>query len=289
MLAKDPLNSEQIEFWHENAGHSWVSNQILLDRQIGPHGVLAMEKANPVQGESILDVGCGCGATTIDLSARVGPKGHVTGLDVSGPMLTRARARAVEEGLSNIEFIHADAQAFKFQSSCHDLVFSRFGVMFFADPAVAFRNFVDSLIVGGRVVFVCWQKPERNPWITVPVRAASEFIEFAAPPAIDAPGMFSLADPDRLRKLLTNAGLCELELRPETLSMNLGGGDLDAAVQFSLEVGPIAGTLAEHGNDKNVRPRVASAVRNVLAPYQSDTGVELPSEVWVVSGRKREV
>ncbi|TFG97014.1 MAG: class I SAM-dependent methyltransferase, partial [Myxococcales bacterium] len=140
----------------------------LLDAQIAPLGVAAMEQARPAPGESVLDIGCGCGQTSVQLKERVGPKGSVLGVDISTPMLERARARAA--GLPNLRFTNADAQTHSFDER-FDLAFSRFGVMFFADPVAAFANVHRALRPGGRVAVVCWQGIDRNPWLLVPLRA----------------------------------------------------------------------------------------------------------------------
>ena len=220
-----------------------------LDEQISPLGLAAMERAKISAGERVLDVGCGCGQTTLELAARVGPRGSVTGIDISTPMLERARARAAEQGLSGVRFVNADAQSTPLGPAAFDLVFSRFGVMFFTDPKAAFANLRASLAPDGRVAFVCWQELALNPWIRVPLLAAAQQIALPAPPAAGAPGPFSFADPGRLRGILTGAGFSEVAIEPLEGELLVGGARarVDEAVEIVLEMGPMAAALREAG------------------------------------------
>jgi len=156
-------NAEQIVYWNETAGPKWVALQELLDAQIEPLGLAMMDLLDIATGEHVLDVGCGTGQTTVELGRRTGPSGRVTGVDVSSPMLTRARERAGASGSGNVTFIQADAQTHEFDMATADVCFSRFGIMFFADPAAAFANLRAALGPGGRLGFVCWQAVQDNP------------------------------------------------------------------------------------------------------------------------------
>ena len=201
----DDANTEQREYWNEQAGPTWVRNQERLDAQIQPWGELALNALAAAPGEAVLDVGCGCGATSLALAAQVGPEGRVVGLDLSGPMLARARERAAAEGRANVSFLQADAQTHAFAPE-FDALFSRFGVMFFDDPPAAFANLAGALRPGGRLSFACWQGREQNGWVSIPMAALIGEVELPPPPAPDAPGPFALGDPDRLRALLEGAG-----------------------------------------------------------------------------------
>jgi len=278
-------NAEQIRYWNETAGPKWVRFEALLDAQIGPLGRRAMERAAIAPGDRVLDVGCGCGETTIDLAHRVGSTGSVVGVDISAPMLERARQRAREAGATHVRFEHADAQTHRLAPDGFDVLYSRFGVMFFADPAVAFTNLRAALRAGGRLAFVCWQALQRNPWLLVPLMAAAQHITLPPPPAPGEPGPFSFGDPDRVRGILERAGFEELRFEAvEGMLTIAGGGSLDQAVEFLLEgVGPASAALRDAG--PAARTAVAGAVWESLAPFVTPEGVHIASAAWVVTGR----
>ena len=133
-----------------------------------------LERAQLRQGERVVDIGCGTGASSIALAERVGPSGQVLGVDVSAPMLARAAER-LPPG-APVKFVRADATTYRFESAAFDLLFSRFGVMFFAEPARAFANLRTALKPSGRLAFACWRKFDENPWLQVPLRAALEHV-----------------------------------------------------------------------------------------------------------------
>jgi SAM-dependent methyltransferase len=278
-------NAEQIRYWNETAGPKWVAFRELVDGQIGPLGRRAMERARVAPGERVIDVGCGCGDTTIELGRRVAPGGDVVGVDVSAPMLARAARAARAAGVASARFQNADAQTHPFPAAAFDLVYSRFGVMFFTDPVAAFANLRRALRPEGRLTFVCWQALQANPWLSVPLEAAARHVALPPPPPAGAPGPFSLADPERVRRILAEAGFeaigCE-EVR-EMLTVG-GAATVDEAVRFLLEgIGPTSAALREA--DPAVRPAVAAAVRAALAPFETAEGVRMGSAAWIVGAR----
>jgi SAM-dependent methyltransferase len=285
-VTTDP-NAEQVRYWNEIAGPRWVRFQERLDRQLAALAELALERAAPAAGEAALDVGCGCGATTLELGRRVGAGGRALGVDVSRPMLELARARAQAAGASHVGFVEADAQTASLEPGAFDLLFSRFGVMFFTDPAAAFANLRRALRPGGRVAFVCWQRLADNPWMLVPLGAVAQHVPLPAPPAPDAPGPFAFADAERVRGLLARAGLADVAFEDVRLPLSLGGESLDEAVEFALELGPASAALREAGAGADVRARVADAVRDALAPFaDADGRPRFASAAWLVSARE---
>jgi SAM-dependent methyltransferase len=280
----DAPNAEQIEYWNEKAGPTWVAMQDVLDGQLARLGTLAMDRADLAAGAAVLDVGCGCGHTTLELGRRVGPRGRVLGIDISAPMLGQARRAAGAAGLAQVRFEQADAQTHRFEPAAFDVLFSRFGVMFFADPAVAFANLRAALRPGGRLAFVCWQGIQDNPWMLVPMTAALQHLP--PPPILDpgAPGPFAFADPARVEGILTTAGFGDvaLDVLHETLTVG-GTTSLDAAVDFVLRLGPTSRAL--QAADPALRAVVSTAVRDALAPYHTDGGVRMPSGAWLVTAR----
>ena len=166
-ISAEGPNAQQIEYWNELSGARWVAMNDVIDAQISPLGEVAMLRAAVAPGERVLDIGCGCGQTSLQLAERVGQDGRVLGLDISAVMLERARERAEQAGLANLEFRNADAQTEPF-AGAFDLLFSRFGVMFFASPEAAFSNLRSAVRPGGRLTCLTWQGLGANPWMQVP-------------------------------------------------------------------------------------------------------------------------
>lgn len=279
-----PPNEEQIRYWNDTAGQKWVALQEKIDAQIAPLGLLAIERSGAKTGEVVIDVGCGCGQTALQLAQRVGPRGRVVGVDISEPMLARARERSREHGLDNIDFVPADAQTHSFPAEDADLVFSRFGVMFFADPVAAFANLRQALTPDGRLTFVCWQGLFDNPWMLTPLTAAAEHLPLPAPPAPGSPGPFAFADRRRVTDMLEDAGFTDVEHESVQRDIRVGASnDLDEIVDFMLQMGPAASLLREA--DPEVRPAVVQSLRAALEPYRTDDGVCLGSAAWIVTAR----
>lgn len=272
-------NAGQIAYWNEVAGSTWVEAQDPLDRQLAPLGAAAMAALRPAAGERILDVGCGAGATSLALAQAVGPQGSVIGLDISAPLLAQARRRAGEA--ANLAFLEADAQSYPFEAGSFDAVFSRFGVMFFADPAAAFANLRRALKPGGRLAFVCWRRPDDNPIMTLPMQAALPLLpEPPAPPPPGAPGPFAFADPDRVCEVLAAGGFHDIAVAPH--DDRVGGGDLDTVTALAFKVGPLGALLRE---TPQLRPKVEAAVREALAAHDTPDGVKLRAGVWIVTAK----
>lgn len=280
-LAASGPNAEQIRFWNEVSAPKWIRFQRIIDEQIGSLGRAAMESAAIRGGDRALDIGCGCGDTTLELARRVGSTGSVVGVDVSAPMLCEAERRAHEGGVSNARFWNVDAETHAFSAGAFDVGFSRFGVMFFSDPVRAFTNLRRALPPRGRFVFVCWQALDRNPWMSVPMAAAAREIPFPPPPDPHAPGPFAFSDPDRLRRILTDAGFSAVAIdgRDETLSIG-GGGSIDAAVEFLVQMGPTGSALRQAG--PSAESRVRAAVKEAVTPFFDADGVRMSSAVWFV-------
>ena len=280
-LTTNAQNAAQIEHWNGPAGETWVKLQARLDTQLAPLGRLAMDLAAVRTGEAILDVGCGTGETTLELSRRVGPGGKVLGVDVSRPMLSLARQRLKDAGFPQTRFEEGDAQNHAFARGNFDLVFSRFGIMFFADPVAAFGNLRSALKNEGRLAFVCWRPVAENPWVAVPMAAAFRHIPRPPPSEPGAPGEFAFADRDRVHAILSGSGFRDITIEPE--DMLIGGASLEVTVDTTLSMGPVAAALREA--DPGKRPPVEDAVRRALAPYDGSDGVRLGAGVWVVQAR----
>ena len=169
-------NAAQIAYWNSEAGPRWVAMQERMDAMLAPLMTAALDRARPAVGETVLDVGCGCGATLLALADRVGPDGSILGVDISAPMLDRARERVRDSAMRNVRLTLSDAAVHAFEPGAFDLAFSRFGVMFFDDPDRAFANIRSALAATGRWAFVCWAPPRDNPWLTVPLTVARQHL-----------------------------------------------------------------------------------------------------------------
>jgi SAM-dependent methyltransferase len=275
-------NADQIEFWNSEAANKWVDFNPIIDRMLGPLGRAAIDRANPRPGEHALDVGCGCGDTTLELARRVAPAGAVTGVDISAPMLALARQRVMDAAVP-VRVVNADAETCKLPAATFDLVYSRFGVMFFTNPDAAFGNLRAALKPGGRIAFVCWQALDRNPWVGVPLKAARPHLPSFEPPGPEEPGQFSLARPERVERILGAAGFSDARLEPHETTMHVGEGDLDNCVALALKLGPISRLLREAG--EQAVPPVAAAVREAVAPYHAGDTLEMNSATWIVIAR----
>jgi SAM-dependent methyltransferase len=278
LIEDDGPNAAQIAYWNASAGPTWVAMQDALDAQLHDLGLAAMAALGVRDGERVIDIGCGCGDTSMELARRVGGGGSVLGADISAPMLEVARRRAGGLGLGWARFIEADAQIHGFEPA--DAAFSRFGVMFFADPAAAFANIRRALAPAGRLAFVCWRALAENHWMTIPMAAVAPLLPPAPPPPPNAPGPFAFADRDRVHGILSDAGFKQIAIEPHDQA--IGQGDLETTVRTSLNVGPVGAALREN---PLLKAPITAAVRSALAPHAGADGVELPSATWIVTAR----
>jgi SAM-dependent methyltransferase len=274
-------NAAQIEYWNSKVGETWVLMQERMDKALTPVTAALLAAANPQAGELILDIGCGAGETTLAADLAVGETGHAIGLDISEPLLARARQRG-EALLSEAEFIASDASTWA-EEQGFDLIMSRFGVMFFADPQAAFAHLHSLAAPGGRLVFACWQPAARNLWATLPLTALAELLPAQPPADPHAPGPFAFADAARVATLLETAGWHDLAFHSVPFAMLVGEGDdpIANAVQFNLRIGPAAKSVREAGIGEAAKPILAAA----LADHLADGMVALPGAIWLVTAR----
>ncbi|GAB4353573.1 MAG: methyltransferase domain-containing protein [Immundisolibacter sp.] len=278
-----PSSTDQASYWNGEGGQIWVRN---MDRteanfvSLTPR-LLACAAAQP--GEQVLDIGCGGGETSRALAQAVSPDGAVLAVDISEPILRVARQR--HGTVANLDFLQADAGDRDFGTARFDLLFSRFGVMFFADPVAAFGNLHRSLKPTGRLVFMCWRALDENPWIAAPTQAAIAALGEAyrpAPPADPhAPGPFAFADADHVRDILRHAGFTAVAIDPLDEPLHLG--DLHTALDYLKNMGPISQALPKVDADQ--RHAVDLAMRNALDRYRVDGEVRAPSATWIVTAR----
>ena len=278
-------NAEQIEYWNEQAGPRWAARQAAIDALLDDITRAALDTAEPQPEDWVLDVGCGCGTTTIELARRVGADGRVLGIDISKPMLAVAEERVRDALLSNVTLELADATTFAFEEERFDLAFSRFGVMFFDDPGRAFANIRRALRRGGRLAFLAWRALEDNPWFSVPIDAAALHLPPQERPGPNAPGPLAFADADRVRSILEEAGFNEIEFERRDSHIKLAApNETERAVDLMTQIGPIASAFA--GADPKAQAAAKAALLAAFKSHDGPSGVLLRSSIWYVSALK---
>jgi SAM-dependent methyltransferase len=274
------LHASQVAYWNGAGGDHWVRRQELTDLVLTPVAEVVLGRAAAQPGERVIDIGCGCGATTLALADAIQPGGRLLAADVSEPMLARARQRIGDR--PGIAYACADAATHGFEPGWADLLFSRFGVMFFGDPAAAFANMRRGLKPGGRMVFACWRRPAENPWMMLPLQAAYLHVPKLPKQDPDDPGPFSFGDPDRVRRILDAAGFTGVALEPVDLMLDLAsGGGLEAAVAYTLDIGATSRAL-DNVSDA-LRVAAAGAIREAMAPHLDGGRVPLGAAIWIVT------
>jgi SAM-dependent methyltransferase len=275
----DSSNIEQLRAWDGDEGDYWAGNAEYFDRSVAVYHERLLTAAVVGERDLVLDLGCGTGQTTRD-AARQATGGTALGVDLSSRMLDYARRRAAEEGVTNARFVQADAQIHPFEAGVHDVAISRTAAMFFGDQAAAFDNIGRALRSGGRLALVTWQPLASNEWIREISGALAAGRDLPSPPP-DAPGPFSLSDPDRVRAVLTDAGFCDVDLEGTTAGMWFGD-DADDAHRFVLGLmGWMLGGLDDAGH-----ARAIDALHATMAAHATPHGVFLESAAWTIQATR---
>lgn len=275
-------NADQADYW-STSGQSWATHQAAMDTLLSePLKALAALSA-PRPGEQVLDVGCGTGASALALSDYVGPSGRVTALDIAAPLLDMARARGQAEGRSNIDYLLADAQTHAFAPDSFDLVFSRFGVMFFDDPVAAFANLRRATRLGGRLAMLCWQGATENPWFMLPMKVAMDRLGRPEPMDPHAPGPMAFKDIDRVTGILRDAGWSAVEGQPIEVDL-IPPQTLSAAADMATTIGPATRLMHEKNGTEEDLAAIQAGCAAAFAPFQAENGLRIPARLIVYSG-----
>ena len=280
MTPAEVFNQDQRSRWNGTDGEYWTSNQDRLDRTLAPVTGPLVAFAAPRARSTVMDIGCGCGATTIELARVAGPTGRVVGIDLSEPMLALAAERL--RMFANATCLLGDAAGLPLADLGAELIVSRFGVMFFGDPVAAFANLRTGLAPGGRLRFACWRPINENPWLQIPLHAVYEHAPRLPKPDPEEPGPFAFGDTARVTRILTAAGFTAPSFTPLDIQMDLaGGGTFEDAVVQSSAMGPARRALADQPDE--IRAAAIESIRRALSPYASAAGVTLPGAVWLVA------
>jgi SAM-dependent methyltransferase len=278
----EPANAEQFEAWNGDGGERWVASADERDRILAPVADALLAVAAPTPGLRVLDVGCGCGATTLRTAGLVGDTGSVTGFDISAPMLDVARQRADVAGSTNTSFVQGDAQTQQFEPGSVDLVISRFGTMFFSDLDAAFSNIATALTATGRICFATWRPLEANEWLAVPGAALLAHADL--PPSIDGPGMFAQSDPEAIKATLRAAGCRNIAIEAADVTFTIGQ-TIDEAVAYLSETGP-GRVLLDTIPEGAARDAAIADVHASLAGHHDASGVRLGGGIWLISATR---
>ncbi len=280
-------NEAQQEYWNGEVGERWAERDDFMARLLAPAASALLEKILPARGIDAIDIGCGGGSQTMTLAQKIGVGGSVLGVDISEPLLGCARDRAIRARFkrADVEFLNADASTHGFVPESVDLLFSRFGVMFFDDPVAAFANLRHALRPDGNLVFCCWREKSINDWINLPYQAIQPYLPEQPQEDPFAPGPFAFAKDEYVSEILGQAGFSGVEIIPCDVPMSFGPSkDIQAAVKEVTMTGPIAKLMVDLSDD--VRPRAFDRVVEALEPNYSEGTVTLSGAFWLVMASK---
>ena len=279
------VNKNQKDFWSGKGGDIWVERQNAMDTMLSPLGEAALNKLNFNEEENVLDIGCGCGHTTLNIAKRIGPSGNVTGLDISEPMLKRAKESAVEMSITNTSFKCVDVQTEDLGDQIYSAAFSRFGVMFFEDSIAAFKNINKSLISGGYLSFVCWQSPAVNPWQSLFIQEVKKFLDLPSPPP-RSPGPFAFMESEYVSSILEESKFQDITIEGHEVEVNMfSGRSLSESVKDYISINPVVTEMLKDSSENQITEITNSAIE-AFSPYYSDKGLIFPSATWLVTSKK---
>ena len=277
-------NIKQKQFWSGAGGDVWVDKQREMDIMLNPLGERVIQGLDLKEETKILDIGCGCGATTLEI-AKIVNQGEVIGVDISEPMLERATQTASDMALTNISYQVKDVQVDEMPNKYFDIAFSRFGVMFFEDPFEAFKNINHSLKDNGQLSFVCWQHASLNPWQSLSIQVIKEFLDLPAPPP-KSPGPFAFEDKSYIEEILNASGFRDIEIKDNQEDIVMfSGKSIREACEDYLTINPVVTEMLKN-SPSELREEILEALIGKFSDYHKDDGLLFPSATWIVSARK---
>ena len=281
----DKINKKQKEFWSGKGGDVWVEKQNAMDVMLEPLGAAALSKLPNDLGEHILDIGCGCGSTTLSIAEHLPKNSRITGVDISEPMLDQARKLSLERNLSNTDFQVMDIQTELDEENTYSAAFSRFGVMFFETPVLAFKNIHRSLQQEAKLSFVCWQSPQLNPWQALSIQVIKKFVDLPSPPP-RSPGPFAFAEINYLESIMVDSDFKDIaiESHEEQITMFVGKS-LEEASNDYLSINPVVTAMLEESSQE-VKDDISGALQNLFEEYSDGNGLHFPSATWLVTASK---
>lgn len=269
-------NQKQAELWNGEGGRAWVEGRALLDHIYQPVTNAILAECSPMPGNRILDVGCGAGALTFAFARHLVAGPACVGIDISRTMIEAARARNQQER-ANASFIEGDAQAYPFEEASFDLLVSRFGVMFFDDPVLAFKNMRRAAKPDAKACFAVWRAPQDNPFMREAELAAAPFLPRAAAPDPDAPGRFALSDRGRVDGILSNSGWGRVNIAHADIPCSFLVSDLDYMFTSFGAIGSAFRQL-----DKTSQTQLVETVRPVFSRHIVGDEVHFTAGCWIV-------
>ena len=277
-------NIKQKQFWSGAGGDVWVDKQREMDIMLNPLGERAIQGLDLSGERKILDIGCGCGATTLEI-AKIVNQGEVIGVDISEPMLERATKTASDMMLTNTSFQVKDVQVDEMPRSYFDIAFSRFGVMFFEDPFEAFKNINHSLKDNGQLSFVCWQHASLNPWQSLSIQVIKEFLDLPAP-APKSPGPFAFEDKSYINEILTESGFRDIEIKDNQEDIVMfSGKSIREACEDYLTINPVVTEMLKN-SPTELREEILEALIGKFSDFHNNEGLLFPSATWIVTAKK---
>ena len=278
MHPERPESIDQAALWNGSAGQAWVDAQALLDALFEPIERRLVDDARRRSARRVLDIGCGSGATTLAIARALAAGGRCTGVDISQPLIAAARARP--DAGADVDFVCADAQRHAFDAGAHDLLVSRFGLMFFDDPVAAFANLRRAATHDAALCGYAWRSPAENPFMTTAERAARPWLPRMSVADPHAPGQFAFAERDRVARILAGAGWTDVAIDALDVPMRFPATSLE---RYFTRLGPLGRMLADV--DASTRARIVSAVHEAFAPFVHGDEVRFDAACWRIVAR----
>lgn len=274
-----------MDDWKGDLGRTWGDYTAIMDNMLSPFGDAAQEQLGDLTGQTVLDLGCGGGESTVKLAKAVGKRGVAIGVDVSADLIELAAAQREAAGANNMALLCTDASKLSLGAPA-DALYSRFGAMFFDAPIDAFARLRSQMKPGAKASIICWRGFKENDWAFAPFIAAAEHLPKVTPPPPGAPGPFAWANPEESAiPYLAKSGWKSIRTRPIDHEIVMGkgvsGDPLEAALTFALTIGPLSSRMA--GLEAATKAKIRSAVKKALKGHLLRGAVRVNGACWLVT------